>query len=148
MCIAVNLVCKRIITKCLFYGAFIKAEALVGIGGNRFGIRVIGGTGGDKNPKALDGLREIYSDPNAFNILPFYHNYTPSNDWVETGYFIPAYIASYNSKYVDSRGVCNSKKLKDFYDKERDLKINNPQALLEYKAEYCYTAEEAFALEG
>lgn len=128
--------------------SFIKAEALVAIGGNRFGTKMIGGTGGDKNPKALDGLREIYEHPEAFNILPFYHNYTPSGDWVLSGYFIPAYIASYNSQYVDDRGVCNEEKLKKFFEEQRDLQSSSPQALLEYKAEFCFTAEEAFALEG
>lgn len=128
--------------------SFIKGEALVGIGGNRFGIRMIGGTGGDRNPKALDGLREIYENPDAFNVLPFHHNYTPSEDWVDTGYFIPSYIASYNSKCVDSRGVCNWKKVKQEEKVKRDLLVNNPKGLLEYKAEFCWTAEEAFALEG
>jgi hypothetical protein len=88
----------------------------VAIGGNRFGTKMIGGTGGDKNPKALDGLREIYEHPEAFNILPFYHNYTPSGDWVLSGYFIPAYIASYNSQYVDDRGVCKEEELKKFFE--------------------------------
>jgi hypothetical protein len=93
--------------------SFIKGEALIGIGGNRFGIRLIGGTGGDKNPKALDGLREIYEDPRAFNVLPFKHNYTESGDWVETGYFIPSYIASYNKEFLDDRGFCNWKAVKE-----------------------------------
>ena len=128
--------------------SFIKGEALVGIGGNRFGVRLIGGTGGDRNPKALDGLREIYEDPRAFNVLPFYHNYTESGDWVETGYFIPSYIAKYKSSLVDSRGVCNWKKAKQEEQQQRDLLINNPQGLLEHKAEFCWTAQEAFALEG
>jgi len=93
--------------------SFIKGEALVGIGGNRFGIRIIGGTGGDRNPKALDGLKEIYENPRAYNVLPFYHNYTESEDWVETGYFIPAYIASYNSDFIDYRGYCFWQKVKE-----------------------------------
>jgi len=31
---------------------------------------------------------------------------------------------------------------------DRDLLINNPQGLLEHKAEFCWTANEGFALEG
>ena len=128
--------------------SFIKGEALVGIGGNRFGIRIIGGTGGDRNPKALEGLKEIYESPRAYNILPFLHNYTESEDWVETGFFIPSYIASYKKEDLDSRGYCNWQKVKKREKEQRDLLVNNPKGLLEHKAEFCWTAQEAFALEG
>lgn len=127
--------------------SYIKGNALVEIGGNRFGMRMVGGTGGDSGP-SLEGLSDIYYNPEAYNILPFYHNYTETGDWVKTAFFIPSYIAFYREGYVDNRGVCNIKKAKEYYENERNKLISSPKALIDYKAEYCFTAEEAFALEG
>ena len=44
---------------------YIQARALVEILGNKFGIRVIFGTGGDAS-KALDGLKKIFYNPTGF----------------------------------------------------------------------------------
>lgn len=112
---------------------------------------------GDKGP-ALEGLRDIYYDPDGFDVLPFYHNYTDTGDWVYTGYFIPSYIGAI-TKYgvdvngvrrelLDDRGYCNWENYKIQLDLDREKLLNNPRALIDHQAEYCYTAEEAFALEG
>jgi len=93
--------------------SYIKGNALVEIGGNRFGIRMVGGTGGDID--GLEGLSEMFYDPDAFNILPFYNNYTEDGEWVKTSFFIPANIAFYREGYVDKRGVCNIKKTTEYY---------------------------------
>ena len=126
--------------------SYIKGNALVEIGGNRFGIRMVGGTGGDRD--GLEGLEDIFLNPNAYNVLPFYHNYTEDGSWVKTAYFIPANIAFYREGYVDKRGVCDITKATEFYMKERAQLESTPKALIDYKAEYCLYPSEAFAIEG
>lgn len=102
---------------------------------------------GDSGP-ALEGLSNLYYDPEGHDVLPFLHNYTQDGDWVKTCYFIPAYIALYQSSYNDKRGVCDWRKGKAYYEAERKKRANDPRGLVEYSAEYCFNAEEAFALEG
>ena len=126
--------------------SYIKGNALVEIGGNRFGIRVVGGTGGDI--AGLEGLEDMFFNPQGYNALPFYNNYTEDGEWVLTAYFIPANIAFYRQGYVDKRGVCNIKKATEFYMSERAKLEQSPKALIDYKAEYCLYPSEAFAIEG
>lgn len=126
--------------------SYIKGNALVEIGGNRFGIRMVGGTGGDI--AGLEGLEDMFFNPNAYNILPFYNNYTEDKSWVYTAYFIPANIAFYREGYVDKRGVCDIKKATEYYMNERAKLESSPKALIDYKAEYCLFPSEAFAIEG
>lgn len=112
---------------------------------------------GDKGT-ALQGLRDIYYDPNGFDVLPFYHNYTEGGEWVYTGYFIPSYIGAITEygtdingvrrQLLDKRGYCLWKNYKEQLDLDRANLSSNPRALIDHSAEYCYTAEEAFALEG
>ena len=112
---------------------------------------------GDKGA-ALQGLRDIYYDPNGFDVLPFYHNYTEGGEWVYTGYFIPSYIGAITEygidingvrrQLLDERGYCLWKNYKEQLDLDRANLSSNPRALIDHSAEYCYTAEEAFALEG
>ena len=125
--------------------AVTQGEALVEIGGVRFGVMVFGGTGGDSGP-ALEGLRKIYYNPLEQNVLPYRHRYTEGGEVVETGFFIPAYQQMY--EYLDSRGWCDPEKTKPILQNKRNAKLNNPKAYLEHCAEYCWTAEEAFAQEG
>lgn len=126
--------------------SYIKGNALVEIGGNRFGIRMVGGTGGDI--AGLEGLEDMFFNPQGYNILPFYNNYTEDESWVTTAYYIPANIAFYREGYVDKRGVCDIKKATEFYMKEREKLEQSPKALIDYKAEYCLYPSEAFAIEG
>lgn len=134
-----------------FLKAYIQGEALVGVQGSRFGIRVAGGTGGDAG-MALEGLRTVYENPEVYNVLPFKHNYTPTGDYTKTGFFIPAFNVVNNSdkhpNMMDKRGFTDPVKGKAFYDAERASKQSNQKGLLIYIAEYCYTAEEAFSQEG
>ena len=125
--------------------AVTQGEALVEIGGVRFGVMVFGGTGGDKGTN-LEGLRKIYYNPLEQNVLPYRHHYTEGEEVVETGFFIPAYQQMY--EYLDSRGWCDPEKTKPILQSKRNAKLNNPKAYLEHCAEYCWTAEEAFAQEG
>jgi len=49
---------------------------------------------------------------------------------------------------MDERGFCDAKRGREYYENERRLRAGSPKALIEYSAEYCFNAEEAFALEG
>lgn len=125
--------------------AVTQGEALVEIGGIRFGIMIVGGTGGDKGAN-LEGLRKIYYDPKSQNVLPYRHRYTESGEIVETGFFIPAYQQLYDN--MDNRGWCDPEKTKEILQEKRNVRLQNPKAYLEHCSEYCWTAEEAFAQEG
>ena len=125
--------------------AVIQGEALVNIGGTRFGIKIIGGTGGDKGP-ALEGLKSIYYNPEAYDVLPFRHKYTQTGEEALTGFFIPAFAQVWDC--LDNRGYCNQEKAKEKLQKARDKFLNDPEGLIQHCAEYCWNAEEAFNLEG
>ena len=126
--------------------SFIKAEELVTVGGNKIGVIVAAGTGGDEGP-ALAGLNKVYYNPGDFLVLPFHHNYTETGEFVDTGYFMPAYITMNKKEYVGSRGEYLLEKQKQHYIDRRNS-IKDPQTLIKHKAEQCFTAEEAFAAEG
>ena len=125
--------------------AVIQGEALVNIGGTRFGIKIIGGTGGDKGP-ALEGLKSIYYNPEAYDVLPFRHKYTQTGEEALTGFFIPAFAQVWDC--LDHRGYCDKEKAKAKLQKARDKFLNDPEGLIQHCAEYCWNAEEAFNLEG
>jgi hypothetical protein len=127
--------------------SFIKGEALCTVGGTKFGLIIAGGTGGDKGPE-MEGLRDIYFNPDTYDVLKFKHNFTPTGDWTESSYFIPSYSAVYKEGFIDKRGYCDKEKAKKYYDDERAKRASSPKALIDYCAEFCYTAEEAFSLEG
>lgn len=127
--------------------AFIQGDALVGIQGQKFGIKVAGGTGGDSGA-ALEGLRTMYENPTDYDILPFKHNHTSTGEYALTGYFIPAFTVVNTPECMDSRGYTDPEKGKAFYDAQRAKMASNPKSLIIYAAEYCYTAEEGFSQEG
>ena len=127
--------------------AFIQGQALIGILGNQFGFAIAGGTGGDSGA-ALEGLRDIYYNPNAYNVLPFRHRFTSTGEYALTGYFLPAFSMVIAPGYIDNRGWTDPDKAKAFHEAERLRKANDPKGLLIYQAEFCFNAEEAFALEG
>nr|DAR42872.1 MAG TPA: Terminase large subunit [Caudoviricetes sp.] len=103
-------------------------------------------TGGDSGNR-LEGLRTIYYNPDAFNVLPYKHHYTQTNEEVLTGFFLPAF-SIVKGEYMDSRGYTNPEKGREYYDVQRSRFTKSPKDLITYCAEYCYNAEEAFNLEG
>lgn len=127
--------------------AFIQGDALVGIQGQKFGIKMAWGTGGDAGA-ALEGLADAYANPDVYDALAYLNRFTPSGEEQVTGYFIPAYAILNKEGYLDNRGWTDPVKAKEFYESERAKKLNDPKALVLYCAEYCFTAEEALALEG
>lgn len=130
--------------------AFMQGDALVGIQGARFGIKMAWGTGGDSGP-ALEGLADAYEKPWVYDALPYRHNYTMDGAEIISAYFIPAYSIVNDPNHpelTDKRGWTNPEKAKAYYEAERDKKVNDPEALVIYCAEYCFNADEALALEG
>ena len=125
--------------------SWIQGTALVELGGVRKGIKMGWGTGGDMGP-ALQGLSEIFNDPDSFNVLPYKHNYTDDGTTQFTGFFIPAYTFMLKSGFADSRGVTDIVAAKNYYESERKKKSGN--SLLEYCAEYCFTPNEALLRQG
>lgn len=126
--------------------AFIQGQALLGVMGNQFGVGIIGGTGGDAG-KGLEGLRDIYYNPESYNILPYRHNFTDTGEWVMTGYFLPAFCMNLRG-ILDKRGFTDPVASRKEEEKIRSTYAADPKGLLTYQAERCFTAEEAFALEG
>lgn len=127
--------------------AFIQSNALVGQPGSQWGYRIGGGTGGDTGP-ALEGLRKMYYDPDMYGILPFKHNYTPQGDETISAFFIPCTKIMKDKSFFDERGYVDEDKAREYWDSVRVRYSRNPQDLVIQCAEYCYTAEEAFSLEG
>lgn len=127
--------------------AFIQAQALCEVQGIVRGNILGGGTGGDSGP-ALEGLNHIYYHPEAYNVLPYRHSFTADNTTICSGFFIPYYEQSLDPDYMDNRGVCRTEDYKKVLQIKRDKLLSNPSKYAEHCAEFCWNAEEAFALEG
>lgn len=126
---------------------YLQSTALVEILGNKFGTRFVWGTGGDSGP-ALEGLSKMFYNPGGYNFLPYKHNHTKDGDVVYTAFFIPAYTFVAAEGYVDSRGVTNTQRAKEYYLKKREALLANPKDHLIECAEFCFTPDDALALEG
>lgn len=130
----------------VFKKKYLQGEALITVlGGERIGTRIAWGTGGDEGT-SLEGIRDLTLNPDAYNVLPFRHNHTPDGRTIYTAMFIPAYRMV--MEFVDERGWCNLELGRKYYDKERQKKSNDPKGLLIYKAEYCFTIDEALIQQG
>ena len=124
--------------------SWIKGDALVALGGEHFGSRIALGTGGDE--QKVTGLRDIFLDPEAYNVLPF-KNYDTEDGLPEiTAFFIPAHKFSLKAKYLDERGVTNHIEFRKFYEEQRN-KLNDKDYLKEC-AEHCFTPREALSYHG
>lgn len=124
--------------------SWIKADALVSLGGIHFGSRIGLGTGGDD--AAIHGLSDIFYDPEAFNVLQF-KNYDSSDGKPELrAFFIPAHKFALSSEYLDKRGVTDYVRFKKFYEEQRK-KLKGDKFLTEC-AEHCFTPEEALSKTG
>lgn len=97
---------------------------------------------------ALEGLAKMFRNPEGYNVLPVKHNYTKSGDYIYSGYFIPAFTFVAGDGYIDSRGVTNTAKAKEYYEKRFLALVENPKEYITFKAEYCFTPDDALALEG
>lgn len=131
------------------------SEALVIPNGERIGIRIVFGTGGDTETgegrrtsvSGLHGLEKLFLSPRTYGILPYRHNYNNTNTFVETGYFVPAWRTV--KRALDERGVANEQAGKDYYIKTRRIPLQkDPIMYLKHCAEYCFTYEEALSSKG
>jgi len=128
---------------------YIQSRALVVINGYRVGNRFVFGTAGDTGPN-LAGLKDMFYNPEEYFMLPYRHNYTQNGEYVFTGYFIPSYTMWFgtpDNPGFDARGVVDEERAKDYY-RTSWAKIKDPKKLIKDKAEYCFTPEDAFILEG
>lgn len=128
---------------------YLQAEALITVMGQRIGTRIVWGTGGDEGV-ALEGIQKITTNPQGYNILPFKNIHTPDQRPILSAMFIPCYrlVLNDEANLVDSRGWCNLEEGRKFFERKRETLINDPKALLIYKAEYCFTIEEALIQQG
>ena len=86
----------------VFKKKYLQGEALITVlGGDRVGTRIAWGTGGDSGA-AVEGIRDMTNNPEAFNLLKFKHNHTPDGKYIYTAMFIPCYRMV--AHLVDSRG--------------------------------------------
>lgn len=127
--------------------AYTQADALVGQIGNQFGIRLIGGTGGETGGQ-MEGLRKMYYNPEIYGVLPFRHNYTQTGESTMSAFFLPAFKTVKQMSLYDHRGFITEKDGREFFDRVRRIKQADPEEYVVYCAEFCYNAEEAFSLEG
>ena len=124
--------------------SWIKGKALVELGGKHFGLRIALGTGGDD--MALGGLRTMFYNPAAYDVLP-YKNYDTDDGRPEiTAFFLPAHKFALTSEYLDNRGVTNWPKLKEHFEAQR-AKLLDKDYLTEC-AEHCFTPREALSKHG
>ena len=130
---------------------YIQSRALVDILGHRVGSRYVFGTAGDTGPN-LVGLKTMFFNPEEYSILPYVNRHTQQSEPQMTGYFIPSYTMWFGDQEngipgFDNRGVVNEIEARKFYE-TRWSKTTDPKLLIKDKAEYCFTPEDAFRLEG
>lgn len=130
-----------------FTKAYTMADALVGQIGFQWGIRLLGGTGGETGAQ-MEGLRSVYYNPQVYGVLPYKHNYTQTGDEIISAFFLPAFKTIKEVNLLDHRGYISDEEGKKYFDTFRNIKSADPKELVTYCAEYCYNAEEAFSLEG
>lgn len=130
-----------------FTKAYTQADALVGQIGRQWGLRLMGGTGGETGPQ-MEGLRKMYYQPQLFGVLPYRHNFTKNGEYAITSFFLPAFRTIKELSLLDSRGWLDDEEGKAYFNKTRDLKAQDPEEFTTFCAEYCFDGEEAFSLEG
>ena len=129
-----------------FTKAYTQADALVGQIGKQWGLRLMGGTGGETGPQ-MEGLRKMYYEPQLFGVLPYRHNFTKNGEYAITSFFLPAFRTIKELSLLDSRGWLDDEDGKAYFNKTRDLKAQDPEEFTTFCAEYCFDGEEAFSLE-
>ncbi len=127
--------------------AYTQSDALVGQVGSQWGIRLIGGTGGESGPN-VEGLRKMYYNPRIFGILPYRHKYTQTGEETITAFFLPAFKTIKENYLLDDRGWISEENGRKYFDPTRQEKLADPLEYAIYCAEFCYTGEEAFSLNG
>lgn len=128
--------------------AYIQSTALVGPKGAQWGIRIVGGTSGDTGA-ALEGLRDMYYNPQTYAILPFKHTYTMTKEECLTAFFMPCTkIMKDRKTFLSHRGYVDEEKAIAFHNNVRESMLASPKALIQHQAEFPFNDSEAFNLEG
>lgn len=93
----------------------------------------------------------MFYNPKGYKILPYKNTYGQDGQVQYTGYFIPAYTMWFGDDEgnvgFDSRGVVDEERAKQYFIKGFE-EYEDQHALLVARAEYCFTPEDAFILEG
>lgn len=126
-----------------FTKAYTQADALVGQIGYQWGLRLMGGTGGESGEQ-VKGLKKMFYDPKMFGVLPFKHNYTQSGEYIITSFFLPAFRTIKENYLLDHRGWISDENGKAYFDNQRKVKEKDPEEYYTYCAEYCNNDTEAF----
>ena len=126
-----------------FTKAYTQADALVGQIGYQWGLRLMGGTGGETGEQ-VKGLKKMFYNPKMFGVLPFKHNYTQSGEYIITSFFLPAFRTIKENYLLDNRGWISDEEGKRYYDIARKSKESDPEEYYTYCAEYCNNDTEAF----
>lgn len=124
---------------------WIQSLALVSVQGNKFGTRIQFGTGGDTGPQLI-GLEKMFFNPEAYNVLPYKHNYSKNGEYILSAYFVPQYACQV--KFLDERGVTNKIAAKAYFEKEREKLLSDIEEYLVNCQEYCFTPEEQLSRQG
>ena len=125
--------------------SWIQGESLVELNGEKIGIMIAGGTGGDTGPQ-LAGLARMFNDPTKYNALPYKNFHTRDGRVQYTGFFFPAHEFSLSDEYLDHRGVTDSVRFREYYENKRAALDGSD--LLDYCAERCFTPDEALLRQG
>lgn len=106
---------------------------------------VTANTGGDTGPQLI-GLEKMFFNPEAYNVLPYKHNYSKNGEYILSAYFVPQYACQV--KFLDERGVTNKTAAKAYFEKEREKLLNDIEEYLVNCQEYCFTPEEQLSRQG
>lgn len=111
-------------------------------GGFTIGQISVFGTGGEEGP-SIEGLDEIFNDPDSYNMLSFPNIWEEGMEGTECGYFVPCYRA--NIKHMDEDGNVDLVSALKEDQEARDIKAKaaDPKELDRRKAEYPRIPSEA-----
>lgn len=123
------------------------SKATVGDGAFKVGQISVFGTGGEEGP-AIEGLEDIHSNPEIFDMMAFPNIWEEGAEGTECGYFVPAWRC--NSLYMDPDGNVIADKAIAYETSERakKKKSKDPKELDRRKAEFPNTPNEAFQRTG
>jgi hypothetical protein len=126
------------------------AKALTTIGGVKFGLLIVFGTGGDESStgEALMGLMEMYYKPSVFDMLPIKNRYNEAREVRETGFFFGAYECML--LFMSSQGITDVEEAYNYHlVKRKEMEEQGAvKELQDYKAEYPFIPEDAFSKSG
>ena len=126
-----------------FTKAYTQSDALVGQIGYQWGLRLMGGTGGETGEQ-VKGLKKMFYEPKMFGVLPFKHNYTQSGEYIITSFFLPAFRTIKENYLLDHRGWISDEAGKEYFERTRQLKAKDPEEYYTFCAEFCNNDTEAF----